>query len=216
MKIAIVKLSSLGDIVLSMVALQFIKKTYPNKPIILLVFDESELKLLPKNYSNTIDNVFIWSGNAGVFPAIMKYIEDKENVARDTAQADVRSIIIVEDTPRYYSSILPILYKIILYHTQQLISNSLNDSQKLLHLRKRPKILLAQTYEEAVNYFNEYQNNILGIISDIRFPKDNKKDKRAGIKFSEYVHSKDEAIPIILQTTDMEVADDEQPSHGEH
>ena len=185
-----------------------IKKAYPNKPIILLVFDESELKLLPKNYSNTIDNVFIWSGNAGVFPAIMKYIEDKENVARDTTHADVRSIIIVEDTPRYYSSILPTLYKIILYHTQQLISNSLNDSQKLLHLRKRPKILLAQTYEEAVNYFDEYQNNILGIISDIRFPKDNRKDKRAGIKFSEYVHSKDEAIPIILQTTDMEVADD--------
>ena len=69
-----------------------------------------------------IDNVFIWSGNSGVFPAIMKYIEDKENVARDTNQADVRSIIIVEDTPRYYSSILPILYKIILYHTQQLIT----------------------------------------------------------------------------------------------
>jgi len=202
--IIMLRISDMSPIKLS----KKIKKAYPNKPIILLVFDESELKLLPKHYSNTIDNVFIWSGNSGVFPAIMKYIEDKENVARDTNQADVRSIIIVEDTPRYYSSILPILYKIILYHTQQLISNSLNDSQKLLHLRKRPKILLAQTYEEAVNYFDEYQNNILGIISDIRFPRNNKKDIRAGIKFSEYVHSKDEAIPIILQTTDMEVADD--------
>ena len=200
--IVMLRISDMNPIKLS----KKIKKSYPEKPIILLVFDESELSQLPSNYSKTIDNIFIWSGNSSVFPAIIKYIEDKVNVERDTKVGDVRSIIVVEDTPRYYSSILPMLYKIIVYHTQQLIGESLDDTQKLLHLRKRPKILLAQNYEEAISYFNQYQDNLLGVISDIRFPKDNKKDLKAGIKFSEYVQSRDEGIPIILQTTDMLVS----------
>ena len=95
-----------------------IKKLYPNKPIILLSFDESELSSLPSNDLKNIDNIFIWSGNSNVFPAIIKYIEDKKNVNRDTLKGDVRSIIVIEDTPRYYSSILPMLYKIIVYHTK--------------------------------------------------------------------------------------------------
>jgi len=187
--------------------LKKIKKTYPDKPVILLVFDESELLLLQDSYLKNIDNIFIWAGDANVFTAIIKYIEDKNNVHRDTEHGDVRSIIVIEDTPRYYSSILPMLYKIIVRHTNNLLNQSLNDTQKLLHLRKRPKILLAKNYEEAVLYFDQYQNNLLGIISDIRFPKLNKKDAKAGLFFSEYVQSKDEAIPIILQTTDISIKD---------
>ena len=185
-----------------------IKKLYPEKPIILLVFDESEINQLPSNYTKTIDNIFIWSGNSSVFPAIIKYVEDKINVDRDTKVSDVRSIIVVEDTPRYYSSILPMLYKLIVYHTKKLIGTSLDDTQKLLHLRKRPKILLAQSYEQAIDYFNKYQNNLLGIISDIRFPKSNKKDSKAGLHFAEYVQSKDEGIPIIIQTTELSISTD--------
>ena len=185
-----------------------IKKLYPNKPIILLSFDESELSSLPSNDLKNIDNIFIWSGNSNVFPAIIKYIEDKKNVNRDTLKGDVRSIIVIEDTPRYYSSILPMLYKIIVYHTKELIDKSLNDSQKLLHLRRRPKILLAQNYEDAMSYFDTYQNNLLGVISDIQFPKSDKKDLKAGLKFSEYVQSNHEGIPIILQTNDMSIEEE--------
>ncbi|MDC0145019.1 DUF5752 family protein [bacterium] len=185
-----------------------IKKSYPNKPIILLSFDESELSSLPSNDLKNIDNIFIWSGNSNVFPAIIKYIEDKKNVNRDTLKGDVRSIIVIEDTPRYYSSILPMLYKIIVYHTKELIDKSLNDSQKLLHLRRRPKILLAQNYEDAISYFDTYQNNLLGVISDIQFPKSGTKDLKAGLKFSEYVQSNHEGIPIILQTNDMSVEEE--------
>ena len=202
--IIMLRISDMNPIKLS----KKIKKSYPDKPIILLVFDESELIQLPSNYKKTIDNIFIWSGNSSVFPAIIKYVEDKVNVSRDTQLGDIRSIIVVEDTPRYYSSILPMLYKLIVYHTKQLIGKSLDDTQKLLHLRKRPKILLAQNYEQAVEYFDEYQNNLLGIISDIRFPKDKTKDLKAGIKFSEYAQSKDEGIPIILQTTDISISND--------
>jgi len=201
--IIMLRISDMNPITLS----RKIKKTYPDKPIILLVFDESELIELKSNYLKSIDNVFIWSGNSNVFTAIIKNIEDKNNVYRDTEHGDVRSIIVIEDTPRYYSSILPMLYKIIVRHTDQLINQSLNDTQKLLHLRKRPKILLAQNYEQAVTYFDQYQNNILGIISDIRFPKSNVKNSNAGVIFSEYVQSKNESIPIILQTTDVSIKD---------
>ena len=202
--IVMLRISDMNPITLS----KKIKEKYPEKPIILLAFDESELEHIPQNYKQTIDNIFIWSGNSNVFPAIIKYVEDKENVSRDTKEGDVRSIIVVEDTPRYYSSILPMLYKLIVYHTKKLIHNSLDDTQKLFHLRKRPKILLAQNYEEAVSYFDQYQKNLLGIISDIRFPKSGTKDKKAGIKFSEYAQSKDEGIPIILQTTELKNSED--------
>ena len=185
-----------------------IKKLYPKKHIILLSFDESELSLLPSNNFKNIDNIFIWSGNSNVFPAIIKYIEDKKNVHRDTLKGDVQSIILIEDTPRYYSSILPMLYKIIVYYTKELIDKSLNDTQKLLHLRRRPKILLAQNYEDAISYFDTYKNNLLGIISDIQFPKLGKKKMKAGLEFSEYVQSNHEGIPIILQTNDMSIEDE--------
>ena len=202
--IIMLRISDMNPIELS----KKIKKSYPNKPIILLSFDESELSLLPSDGLQSIDNIFIWSGNSNVFPAIIKYIEDKKNVHRDTLKGDVRSIIVIEDTPRYYSSILPMLYKIIVYHTKELIDKSLNDSQKLLHLRRRPKILLAQNYEDALSYFDTYQNNLLGFISDIQFPKSGKKDTKAGLKFAEYVQSNHEGIPIILQTNDISISDE--------
>ena len=202
--IIMLRISDMNPIELS----KKIKKSYPNKPIILLSFDESELSLLPVTDLKNIDNIFIWSGNSNVFPAIIKYIEDKKNVHRDTLKGDVRSIIVIEDTPRYYSSILPMLYKIIVYHTKELIDKSLNDSQKLLHLRRRPKILLAQNYEDAMSYFDTYQNNLLGIISDIQFPKSGAKDLKAGLKFAEHVQSNHEGIPIILQTNDMSIEEE--------
>ena len=122
--IIMLRISDMNPIKLS----KIIKKSYPKKPIILLVFDESEINQLPSNYTKTIDNIFIWSGNSSVFPAIIKYVEDKINVDRDTKVSDVRSIIVVEDTPRYYSSILPMLYKLIVYHTKKLIGTSLDDT----------------------------------------------------------------------------------------
>ena len=126
-----------------------VKELYRNKPVILLAFDESEIKQLPENIDDVIDNVFVWTGNSSVFPAIIKYIEDKRNIKRDIRKGDVRAIIFIEDTPWYYSSILPVIYKETLYHTKNLIDKSLNDTQRLLHMRGRPKILLAKTYEQA-------------------------------------------------------------------
>ena len=138
-----------------------VKEKYKNKPIILLAFDESEIKQLPEVRDQFIDNVFVWTGNSNVFPAIIKYIEDTRNVKRDTRKGDVRSIIYIEDTPRYYSSILPIIYKEVLFHTKQLIDKSLNNTQRLLHMRGRPKVLLVQSYELAERYYKNYNSSLI-------------------------------------------------------
>ena len=184
-----------------------VKKLYPRKPVILLAFDESEIKQLPeKDLKNSVDRVFIWSGNANVFPAIIKQIEDKKNSKRDILEGDIRAIILVEDTSRYYSVMLPMIYREIMYHTKQLVGKSLNNTQRLLHLRGRPKILLATNYLEAKNYFNRYQSNILGIISDIRFSMMGEMNPEAGIKFIEYVRKKEPNIPVMLQSTNKKQA----------
>ncbi|MFQ6677834.1 MAG: PEP/pyruvate-binding domain-containing protein [Fidelibacterota bacterium] len=179
-----------------------IKQTNNSLPIVLLTFDESELKQLPENLIDTsIDHIFIWSGNANVFLAIVKHIEDKMNIKRDVSIGNIRCIILIEDRPRYYSMILPLIYKEITRNTKHLMDKSLNDTERILHMRARPKILLATTYEQAQNYFNEYQNNTLGIISDIRFPKSGIHDKNAGQDFVRWARSKDPSIPILLQST---------------
>ena len=88
-----------------------VKELYSNKPIILLAFDESEIKQLPDNIDDVIDHVFVWTGDSSVFPAIIKCIEDMKNVKRDVRKGNVRAILFIEDTPWYYSSILPVIYK---------------------------------------------------------------------------------------------------------
>ena len=179
-----------------------VKELYPNKPIILLAFDESEIKQLPEHYDDSIDSVFMWTGNSSVFPAIIKYYEDKKNIKRDIRKGNVRAIIVIEDTPRYYSNLLPMIYKEIVYHTKLLMDKSLNNTHRLLHMRARPKMLLAKNYEEAEKYFKRYRMNILGIISDIRFPENGKMNPNAGIKFAKFVRSVEKTMPIVLQSNE--------------
>ena len=198
--IVMIRISDMDPISLS----TKIKSKDSKIPIVLLVFDESELKQLPNPIPKSkIDRVFTWSGNANVFPAIIKFIEDRLNIKRDVKKGGVRVIILVEDSPRYYSIILPLLYKEITYHTRNLISKSIDDAQRQLHMRGRPKILLASTWEEAEKYYNDYRENLFGIISDIRFPKKRKLVNNCGIDFIELVRQKDPAMPILLQSTDI-------------
>ena len=177
-----------------------IKAKYPKKPSILLAFDESEIKRISIEQKKSFDAIFIWTGDSNVFPAIIKLIEDKKNISRDIRKADVRVIIFIEDTPKYYSSILPVIYKEIIYHTKHLINQSLNDTQKILHMRGRPKILLSTNYEDALATIKKFSLNTLGIISDIRFPLDGKKNKNAGIKLIQEIRNFDKSIPVIFQS----------------
>ena len=181
---------------------KLIKSKYPKKPVILLAFDETELKQLPNIISaKSINRTFIWSGDASVFPAIIKYIEDRKNAKQDILEKDVRCILVVEDSPRMYSILLPLLYKEIMYQTKNLINRRLSQSKKLLLLRARPKVLLTQNYETAKLFFNRYRNNILGIISDVEFLKNKKKTKDAGFDLANWIRDIDESVPILIQST---------------
>ena len=182
-----------------------IKEQYPKKPVILLVFDETELKQLPDTITpKSINRVFIWSGDASVFPAIIKYVEDRKNAKQDIGKGDVRSILLIEDSPRMYSVLLPLIYREIMYQTKNLMDRSLSQSQRLLHLRGRPKILLTPNYETAQKFIKKYKNNMIGVISDVRFPKNGIKDPEAGLKFAKWVRKIDPSLPIMLQSTDEE------------
>ena len=182
-----------------------VKKSYPDKPVILLAFDESEISMLPKKrLYKSIDKVYIWSGNANLFPAIIKNIEDKMNIERDYKLAGIRSIVMVEDNPRYYSIILPLIYRTALSHARSLISRSLSDTDRLLLFRARPKILLASNYEEAISIYEKYRHSILGFISDVQFPKNNKLNQNAGLELAKHIRSNDSEMPIVLQSTSAE------------
>ena len=184
-----------------------IKKLYPKKPIVLLAFDQSEIKNISIRNQNIFDEIFIWSGDSNVFPAIIKSIEDKKNISKDVKTADVRAVMFIEDTPRYYSSILPVLYKEIISNTKELIDKSLNSSQKILHMRARPKIILVKNYENAIKFIKKYRYNILGIISDLRYPYKDNPNHLSGIKLIEYIKDIKSSIPILLQTTEKDIPD---------
>jgi len=181
------------------------RKLNPDIPIILLVFDMFETELIPEeSLRQNIDKIFVWKGKPSVFPIIMKYIEDRRNAIRDIKFGGVRTIIFIEDNPIYYSRILPLLYQEIMFHTRKLIDSSLDDTKKLLHLRGRTKVLLASTYEEAEEYFNDFRENTIGIISDVRFPRNGVTSKKSGLEFSKFIRKHEPYMPVIIQSSNIE------------
>lgn len=180
-----------------------IKARYPNIPIVVLTpFSKEVSKRIANEDLSAIDYVFSWLGNAELLLAIIKLIEDKMNAPDDTASAGVQIILLVEDSVRFYSSALPHLYKFVLEQSQMFAQEALNDHQRTLRMRGRPKIKLARTYEEAVRIFDQYRNNILGVISDMSFMNNGAKDPFAGYKFGQYVRKTGLIIPFVLESSE--------------
>ncbi|HYK89672.1 MAG TPA: response regulator, partial [Acidobacteriota bacterium] len=170
-------------------------------PIVLMAYDNRELKELTAHHDTSIFNrIFIWQGDFRLIIGIIKHLEDRMNVDHDTRIAGVQSIILIEDNVRYYSSFLPIIYTEILKQSQRLISEGINLSHRYLRMRARPKILLCETYEEAWDYYIKYEDYILGIISDIDFPRNGEPDPKAGLTLARQVKSRYPDIPILLQS----------------
>ncbi len=184
--------------------LQFAKQVRAsglNIPIVLLAFDNRELaELLAHHDVSVFDRVFIWQGDYHLMIAIINYLEDKKNVEHDTRVGGVQSIILIEDSIRFYSSFLPLIYTEILKQSQRLISEGMNLSHRFLRMRVRPKILLCTNYEEAWKCFEQYQDHVLGIISDVDFQRNGKPDPQAGIEFAKNVKQRLSDIPILLQS----------------
>ena len=180
-----------------------IKVHYPEIPIVVLTpFSKEVSKRIANEDLSAIDYVFSWLGNTELLLAIIKLIEDKMNAPEDIASVGVQTILLVEDSVRFYSSALPHLYRFILEQSRMFAKEALNEHQRTLRMRGRPKIKLVRTYEEAVRVFDQYRDNILGIISDMSFMRDGKKDPYAGYKFGRYVRKTGLIIPIIMESSE--------------
>lgn len=180
-----------------------IKQLHPDTTIVVLTpFSKEVSKRFERENLAGIDYVFSWLGNAELLLAIIKLIEDKWNAANDSEAAGVQNILLVEDSVRFYSSALPYLYSFILHQSRVFAEEALNEQLKTMRMRGRPKILLARSYEEAVEIFDSFHENILGVISDMSFTVQGSKDPLAGLKLGKYVKDYDRHIPIILESSE--------------
>ena len=181
-----------------------IKEKYPAKPIVVLTPFSREVSMkLVKEDLSAIDYVFSWLGNANLLVAIIKLIEDRMNLAYDVMEVGVQTILLVEDSIRYYSSYLPDIYNIVFTQSKSFMQEGLNAHKKMLRMRGRPKILLATTYEEAERLYRTYQDNMLGIISDVSFKRNGKKETDAGIKFCRMVREENRYMPLLVQSSNL-------------
>lgn len=198
----VIEMLSVGDMEPFTLA-QNIKNYYPKIPLVVLTPFSREVSLiLEKEDTSSVDFIFCWLGNANLLVAIIKLIEDKMNVEFDVKQVGLQTILLVEDSVRFYSSYLPSIYKIIFEQSQKFMVEGLNQHQKMLRLRGRPKILLATSFEEAAVLYDKYKNNMLGVISDISYKRDGKKDTQAGFRLVEKIKEDDVFMPILLQSSD--------------
>ena len=181
-----------------------IKETYPGKPVVLLTYDTLNSDLIEEiRESKTIDKIFYWSGNNKILLAIIKYVEDLGNL-EDDCKEGVQVIVVVEDSTWAYSQFLPIIYTEIMKQTSYLISKGINNLHRLLRMRARPKILLAETYEEAVDIFNCYRNNLLGVISDMGYHKDGVLNPRAGLLLANMIKEENHYLPFLIQSSERD------------
>ncbi len=177
-----------------------VKEAYHGKPVVMLTYDTVSNDVIEEiRKTRFIDRVFFWSGDNKIFLAIIKYVEDRNNVEHDS-QLGVQGILVVDDSPWYYSQFLPMIYTEVMKQTRYLISHAVNELHRQLRMRARPKILLAETYEEAVDIINRYRNNLLGIISDVGFPKDGVRNKTAGFELARLVKEEISDLPVLLQS----------------
>ncbi len=186
------------------------KTALPSVPVLLMVTNNSSYAALDPLRSELrfIDRIFVWNGYSKLFVGMIKYVEDLRNVDADTRTGLVRVILLIEDSVRYYSRYLPVLYKVVQRQTQALIEEEPGvETRKLQRSRARPKILLASSYEAALALFERYEPHILTVISDLRFPRGGVMDDEAGFRFLEMALSRLPDLPVMIQSSEMDVAE---------
>ncbi len=182
-----------------------VKSSCPQLPVVLLTHDTRELSLLKARDESGVDRIFVWQGDARIFLAIIKLIEDARNAQHDAEIAGVKSILLIEDSVRFYSAYLPLLYTEIMEQTQALMADGVNRMQKLLRMRARPKIMIATSFEEGEALFHRYREQILGLILDARFPRAGRTDGGAGLAFARMARGLNPYLSILMQSSDDDI-----------
>jgi len=179
-----------------------VKERFPQLPVVLLVLTEADLGEFPGGFdARAIDVVFWWTGSATILLAIIKLVEDRLNIVHDI-ETGVRAILVVEDSVRYYSAFLSLLYVELMKQSESLAAEGLNDLHRLIRMRARPKVLLARTYEEAISLYGEFRSGIAAIISDVSFSHRGEEDPEAGYELVREVRAIDPEIAVLLQSAD--------------
>ena len=182
-----------------------IKAEFPHMHCIVLTpFSHGITKRMENEDLSIFDYVFCWLGNTNLILSIIKLIEDKMNLEHDINEGGVQMILLVEDSIRFYSSILPNLYNYILAQSKRFATEALNRHSATLRMRGRPKVVLARNYEEAMALYERYSDNVLGVISDVRFPIHGEKDSEAGLKLMREIRQNDPYLPLILESSESE------------
>lgn len=187
---------------------EIVKKHYADIPVLLLLNDNTDIQGYSARHETCafFDNVFVWNGNSEIFLAMIKYVEDSQNAERDTKIAQVRIILLVEDSVKYYSRYLPHLYSELIGQTSKLVEEEMQEeTKKVLKMRCRPKIILAINYEEAIELFEHYREYLLCVISDVKYHKDGVLDDEAGLKLARRLKELQPDLPILLQSSEPNI-----------
>lgn len=181
------------------------KEIQPGLPIVLLTYAPVGSRVLKQvRKHDSIDKIFYWFGDSKIFLAIIKSIEDMKNLQTDSRYG-VNVILVVEDSPWYYSAFLPMLYTEIIKQTRRIVSEGVNDVQRMLRVRARPKIISVETFEEAEAIIRTYKDRLLGVISDIRYPKEGKVARDAGLQLARLVREEIPDLGIVLQSSEQKI-----------
>ena len=187
---------------------QEVKKISPNIPVVLLLTNKTDLKNVPpKKDQGDIDRIFFWSGDSKIFLAIVKLFEDLKNLQSDVNTGKVQIILLIENSPLYFSVFLPMLYSEVMKQIYRLIAeDTVNEYHRLLRKRTRPKIILAESTEEALIYFNKYKKNLLGVLSDVAYPKTihGEINKNAGSDFIKLIRDYDAYMPCLMMSSQLQ------------
>ncbi len=182
-----------------------VKEQFPDLPCVVLTpFSHGITQRMEHEDLSIFDYVFCWLGNTNLILSIIKLIEDRMNLDHDIEESGVQMILLVEDSIRFYSSLLPSIYAFILTQSQSFATEALNPHNAMLRMRGRPKVVLARTYEEAIALYRRYPDNTLGVITDCRYPKDGVMDGEAGLKLLREIRQSDEYMPLILQSSESD------------
>ena len=179
----------------------------PHTPIVLLSsYSKVIYNYIAKQDKTNIDYVFSWNNSTDLIIAIIKLLEDKMNAEHDVLEMGVRTIMLVEDSVHYYSAYLPILYKLVLRQNNEAVRDALNEEQQFMRKRARPKIMLATCYDEAVELYQKYKTNMLGILSDVGFILHKGDDRAtevidAGINLCRLIKADNPTLPYLLQSS---------------
>ncbi|MDR3652730.1 MAG: PEP/pyruvate-binding domain-containing protein [Paludibacter sp.] len=180
-----------------------VKQQFPDIPIVVLTpFSKSVSLRIANEDLSAIDYVFSWLGNSDILLAIIKLIEDRMNLEEDVKSVGVQVILFVEDSIRWYSSIVPLLYKFVFMQSRSFMTEALNEHEQMLRMRGRPKIVLARSYEEGLAIYEKYKLNMLGVITDVSYSQNGLKNKQAGINLCREIRKHDKHIPLIVESTD--------------